>query len=132
MIGIPQTLTTGGYRMFRLLAALAFGLFATAVEARPLDVIIAAGDPGRREPELRPGSDDERQERELVGFDVDLANKLGQMLGVKVAFVTVESASRVPFITTAIHIVLGALTRTPERAKLIDYTVPVKPNPSAR
>jgi polar amino acid transport system substrate-binding protein len=112
--------------MIRLLAGLAFGLFAAAVEARPLDAIIAAG-------EIRVGVNPNfapaammNDKNELVGFDVDLANKLGQMLGVKVAFVTVESASRVPFITTGrVDIVLGGLTRTPDRAKLIDFTVPV-------
>jgi polar amino acid transport system substrate-binding protein len=63
---------------------------------------------------------------EITGFDVDLAKKLGEMLGVEVKLVQVGSADRVPFLATGkADIVLGGLTRTPDRAKVIDFTVPV-------
>lgn len=108
------------------LLACAACLATPIAQARPLDAIISAG-------ELRVGVNPSfapaamfNDKNELVGFDVDLATKLAQMLGVKVTFVTVESASRIPFLTTGrIDIVLGGLTRTPDRAKLVAFTVPV-------
>jgi polar amino acid transport system substrate-binding protein len=68
--------------------------------------------------------DDKNQ---IVGYDVDIAQKLGAMLGVPVELVTVGSPDRVPFVATGkVDIVMGALTRTPDRAKVIDFTVPIQ------
>jgi polar amino acid transport system substrate-binding protein len=56
---------------------------------------------------------------EIVGYDVDIAQKLGAMLSVP--------DERVPFVATGkVDIVMGALTRTPDRAKVIDFTVPIQ------
>ena len=67
--------------------------------------------------------DDKNQ---LVGFDVDVSKKLAAMLGVKVTYVTVDPNTRVPFVTSGrIDMVMGGMTRTPDRAKLIDFTVPI-------
>lgn len=63
---------------------------------------------------------------QLEGFDVDVANRIGEALGVKVQIVPTEAAQRVPFLTSGrIDLSLGALTITPERQQLIDYTVPL-------
>ena len=61
------------------------------------------------------------------GFDVDVANKLAEELKIeKVEFVPTETAQRVPFlVANTIDISLGGLTRNSERAKLIEYTVPL-------
>jgi polar amino acid transport system substrate-binding protein len=41
--------------------------------------------------------------------------------------VKVDSPSRVPFVATGkVDIVMGALTRTPDRAKVIDFTFPIQ------
>jgi polar amino acid transport system substrate-binding protein len=51
---------------------------------------------------------------------------------VKAEFVVVDPASRVPFVTAdKIDIVMGGMTRTPDRAKLIDFSVPVNTEGSA-
>ena len=64
---------------------------------------------------------------ELVGYDIDIAQKLGAMLGVPVQFVRLGSPDRVPNVATGkVDIVLGALTRTPDRAKVIDFSVPIQ------
>lgn len=109
-----------------LLIAAALVLATATAQARSLDAIISAGEIRVGvNPNFAPAAmyDDKN---ELVGFDVDVANKLGAMLGVKVAFVVVESASRVPFLTSGrIDIVLGGLTRTPDRAKLVGFTLPI-------
>jgi polar amino acid transport system substrate-binding protein len=106
-------------------------LFCTAVatvsaSARSLDEILSTK-------EIRVGVNPEypptaryNAKNELEGYDIDLSNRLGEMLGVKVTFVTVNPSSRVPFVTSGkIDYVLGGMTRTPERAKLIDFTVPI-------
>ncbi len=109
-----------------LLIAAVFVFAAATAQARSLDAIIAAGEIRVGvNPSFAPAAmyDDKN---ELVGFDVDVSNKLAAMLGVKATFVTVESASRVPFLTSGrIDIVLGGLTRTPDRAKLVGFTVPI-------
>ncbi len=63
---------------------------------------------------------------ELEGFDVDVARELAKMLGAELELVQVGSPDRIPFVASGrIDIVMGAMTRTPERAKVIDFTVPV-------
>ena len=63
---------------------------------------------------------------QLEGFDIDIGNRIGKALAVDVQFVTTETAQRVPFlVSNRIDIALGALTRTPARAKLISYTLPL-------
>lgn len=63
---------------------------------------------------------------QLEGFDIEIARRIADALGVEVVFVTTETAQRVPFlVSNRIDIALGALTRTPERTKLISFTVPL-------
>jgi len=63
---------------------------------------------------------------EIDGFDVDIARKLGELLGVKTEIVQVGSPDRIPFVSSGkIDAVLGAMTITAERQKVIDFTVPL-------
>lgn len=63
---------------------------------------------------------------EWEGFDIDVGNALAGAIGVDVEWVPTETPQRVPFLVSdRIDISLGALTRNTERAKLIDYTVPL-------
>lgn len=116
-------------RLLLGLAAIAFaalGFLSPPASARTLDKILAdktlvVG----VNPNLPPVGEYNAQ-NQVVGFDVDLANQLGKMLGVKVSFVKVNSADRIPFVVAdKIDIVMGAITRTPDRAKVIDFTVPI-------
>ena len=98
---------------------------SSAAFARSLDDIISAGS-------IRVGVNPSfatamlNDQNKLAGFDVDLSNRLAQMLGVRAEFVTLDSQSRVPYLTAGlVDMVLGGMTRTPERAKLIEFTVPV-------
>lgn len=62
----------------------------------------------------------------LAGFDVDVARALARRLGVRAELVPTEAAQRVPFLISGrIDLSLGALTITPEREALIDFTIPV-------
>ncbi len=63
---------------------------------------------------------------EIDGFDVEVAQKIGELLGVKTEIVQVGSPDRIPFVSSGkIDAVLGAMTITAERQKVIDFTVPV-------
>jgi polar amino acid transport system substrate-binding protein len=105
---------------------------APPASARTLDEILSAG-------ELRVGVNPNyppnalyNDKNELVGFEVDVAHKLADMLGVKAQFVVVDPASRVPFVTAnKIDVVMGGMSRTPDRAKLIDFSVPLNTEGSA-
>jgi polar amino acid transport system substrate-binding protein len=65
---------------------------------------------------------------QLEGFDIDIANEIGRILGegAQVEFVQLGSPDRIPFVSTGrVDLVMGAMTRTPARALVIDYTVPI-------
>lgn len=62
---------------------------------------------------------------ELVGFDVDLANKLAADLGVRLEIVPTEAVNRIPFLQTGrVDLVVGTFSRTAERQKQVDFSVP--------
>ena len=115
-------------------ALLATGLALTVVglatpdnaDARTLDEILKAGTiKVGVNPTLPPlGKYDEKNE--ITGFDVDFSKKIAEMLGVKLEVVKVGSPDRIPFVASGkIDFVMGAMTRNPTRAKVIDFTVPV-------
>jgi polar amino acid transport system substrate-binding protein len=98
----------------------------STVNARTLDEILASGTlKVGVNPALAPlGMYDEKNE--IAGFDVDYSQKLADMLGVTLEVVQVGSPDRIPFVASGkIDIVMGAMTRNPERAKIIDFTLPV-------
>lgn len=108
------------------IATAALALVSITADARSLDQIIRDGTLRVGvNPNFPPMSSYGRT-NQIEGFDVDIANAIGEALGVGVQLVPTETAQRVPFLTSGrIDIALGALTRTPERARLIDFTVPL-------
>ncbi|GGF89789.1 amino acid ABC transporter substrate-binding protein [Azorhizobium oxalatiphilum] len=106
--------------------ALAGALLPTTADARTLDEIMKSGviRVGVN-PTLPPlGKFDEKNE--IVGFDVDYANEIAKLLGVKLEVVQTGSPDRIPFVVAGkIDFVMGAMTRNTDRAKVIDFTVPV-------
>jgi len=114
----------------RLLAAsamvLALGAMIVNAQARSLDEIITSGTVRIGVNPNQPPSSSLGPTNEYEGFDIDIGNHIAEAIGVKVEFVPTESAQRVPFLVAdRIDLSLGALTRNTERAKLIDYTVPL-------
>ena len=113
-------------RLLRLLMLVMALAFAPMVAARPLADIRASG-------ELRVGVNPNfppmssfGADGQLAGFDVDVAQALAKRLGVRLQLVPTEAASRVPFLVSGrIDMSFGALTITPERQALIDFSVPL-------
>lgn len=100
--------------------------FASGLEARSLDDIISSGTIRVGVNPNFPPMSSYGATNEFEGFDIDVGNRIAEALGVKAEFVPTETAQRVPFLVAdRIDISLGALTRSSERAKLIDYTVPL-------
>jgi polar amino acid transport system substrate-binding protein len=98
----------------------------TGAQARSLNQILSSG-------EIRVGVNPNyppaalyNNKNQLAGFDVDVSNEIAKMLGVKLHLVVVDPTSRITFLTSdKIDYVMAGMTRTPERAKVIDFTVPV-------
>lgn len=58
-----------------------------------------------------------------VGYDIDVANLIGEKLGVTVELVPVTSANRVPYLQTGmVDLVISSLGKNAEREAVIDFT----------
>jgi polar amino acid transport system substrate-binding protein len=63
--------------------------------------------------------------RELEGFDIDMAKLVAKSLGVKLELVPAPAASRIPFlITDKGDMNIAAMSVTPERARQVMYSAP--------
>ncbi|GAB4283313.1 MAG: ABC transporter substrate-binding protein [Roseovarius sp.] len=106
-------------------AILALALTAPA-QARPLDEVLSSGVIRVGVNPTLPPLGTYNDKNEITGFDVDFATEIANMLGVNLEVVPVGSPDRIPFVASGkIDFVMGAMTRTPERAKVIDFTLPV-------
>ena len=66
-----------------------------------------------------------------AGSDVDLARLLAKDLGVQLEIVTTTGPSRIPMLqTNKADIVVSTLSITPDRAKVIDFSIPYADHPS--
>jgi len=62
---------------------------------------------------------------EIVGYDVDFAKALAKTLGVKLQLVPTNPANRIPLLQSGkADLIVADITITPERAKVIDFSVP--------
>jgi len=119
-----------GRRGALTMGALAVGGFAAlsvkGAEARPLDEVLSSKTlRAGINPTLPPfGTFNEKNE--IDGFDVDIAREIARIMQVELEIVRVGSPDRIPFLQSdRIDIVLGAITRLPARALVIDYTIPL-------
>lgn len=99
---------------------------ASPAQARTLDEIIRAGVVKVAvHPNLPPLSY-RGTSGQWEGFDIDLAHLIAKKMGVKTEFVGTEFSARVPAIVTGqVDFSMGALARTSQRMKVIDFTFPV-------
>jgi len=62
------------------------------------------------------------------GLDVQVAKLIAEKLGVKANLVPVSTPNRIPYLQTGkIDLIVSALGKTPERAKVIDFSIPYSP-----
>ena len=62
---------------------------------------------------------------EYAGYDVVLANRLAEDLGVNIEYVSTEAANRVEYLETGkVDIILANFTVTDERAQHVDFALP--------
>ncbi|WP_322998658.1 transporter substrate-binding domain-containing protein [Castellaniella sp.] len=63
--------------------------------------------------------------RQLIGYEVDLCQKLADGLGVKPKMKTLAVAARIPELEQGrVDVLLAELTETPERAKVVNFSNP--------
>ncbi len=119
--------TMGGIAILAtVIATMAVPAFNGTAQAKNLDDILKAR-------EIRIGVNPTLPPRalfndknEIDGFEPDLAKALAEKLGVKLTLVPTGSPDRIPFVATdKVDLVMGAMSRTSERAKVIDFTVPI-------
>ncbi len=61
--------------------------------------------------------------KEFAGYDIDFIKYIAKKMGVKVKFVPVTSVNRIPMLTEGrIDILAATMTKTPERARQIDFS----------
>lgn len=62
---------------------------------------------------------------ELIGFEVDVANKLASDLGIQLELVPTAWDAIIPSLVAGkFDVIIGGLTITPDRAKSVDFTIP--------
>jgi len=63
---------------------------------------------------------------QIDGFDADIARELARLLKAELEIVQVGSPDRVPFVQSdRVDLVMGSITRTVDRALVIDFTMPL-------
>ena len=62
---------------------------------------------------------------EYQGYDIYLARRLGEDLGVEINFVSTEAANRIEYLQTGkVDVILANFTVTPERSEEVDFASP--------
>jgi polar amino acid transport system substrate-binding protein len=116
--------------MKRIVLALAtlLGLagLAGGAEARSLDEVMKSGVIRIGVNPTLPPRALYNDKNEIDGFEPDVAKEVARKLGVKLELIAVGSPDRIPFVASGkIDAVMGSLSRTSERQKVIDYTIPL-------
>ncbi|WP_417263874.1 transporter substrate-binding domain-containing protein [Celeribacter sp.] len=103
--------------------AAAFSLSATAVFADALADITAAGKIRVAVPQDFPPFGSVGADMKPQGYDIDMANLIGEKLGVEVELVPVTSANRIPYLqTNKVDIVISSMGKNAERDAVIDFS----------
>ncbi|HQZ11661.1 MAG TPA: transporter substrate-binding domain-containing protein [Devosia sp.] len=107
------------------LAAAALATVSTTAFAQTVDEIIARGKLIVAIDTTTPPYAFLDADLKPTGFDIEVANKMGEALGVPVEFVTVTSPGRIPsLLTKQVDMVVSIFSITPARAIQIDYSIP--------
>lgn len=64
-------------------------------------------------------------DKQIIGYDVDIANAIGKAFGVDVQFVATNPANRIPLLTSnKVDLIAANFTITEQRAKAVDFSLP--------
>ena len=111
-------------RIFALLA-LSLSLMVSSASAQTVDEIISRGKLIVAIDTTTPPYGFLGEDLKPTGFDIEVANKMGEALKVPVEFVTVTSPGRIPaLLTKQVDAVISIFSITAERAIQIDYSIP--------
>jgi len=111
-----------------LLAIPALALVPLTAHADALDNITKAGVLKVAVPEDYPPFGAVGADMKPQGYDIDTAALLAKSLGVKLELVPVNSANRVPYLTTnKVDLVISSLGKTPDREKVMDFSTAYAP-----
>ncbi|CAN7640422.1 transporter substrate-binding domain-containing protein [Caballeronia sp. 15715] len=111
-----------------LIALPAFALIPLTAQADALDNVTKAGVLKVAVPEDYPPFGAVGADMQPQGYDIDMAALLAKSLGVKLELVPVNSANRVPYLTTnKVDLVISSLGKTPDREKVMDFSAPYAP-----
>lgn len=108
-------------KTFALAAAIAMFAASAAFAASALekDVLMAGTE------STYPPYDMRNDKGELTGFEVEFTNTIAQKLGKKVEWLDMSFDGLIPaLITNKVDIVAGGFSATPERAKVVSFTLP--------
>jgi polar amino acid transport system substrate-binding protein len=108
------------------LVALLFTAFAAHADG--LDTITKSGTLRVAVPEDYPPFGSVGADMQPQGYDVDMAALLAKSLHAKLELVPVNSANRIPYLTTnKVDLVISSLGKTPDREKVLDFSAPYAP-----
>jgi polar amino acid transport system substrate-binding protein len=111
-----------------LLAVPALTLTSLTAHADALDNVTKAGVLKVAVPEDYPPFGAVGGDMKPQGYDIDMAALLAKALGVKLELVPVNSANRVPYLTTnKVDLVISSLGKTPDREKVMDFSAAYAP-----
>lgn len=111
-----------------ILALPVLALSPLTAQADALDNISKAGMLKVAVPEDYPPFGAVGADMKPQGYDIDMAALLAKSLGVKLELVPVNSANRVPYVTTnKVDLVISSLGKTPDREKVMDFSTAYAP-----
>ena len=103
--------------------ALASAVFSPAAHADALDTIMKSGVLRVAVPDDYPPFGSVGTDMKPQGYDIDTAALIAKSMKVKLELVPVNSANRIPYLTTnKVDLVISSLGKTPDRAKVIDFS----------
>src|ERR1700761_3184861 len=121
-------LTTFSRTRRTALVALLLAVAPFAAHADALDTIAKNGTLRVAVPEDYPPFGSVGADMKPQGYDVDMAALLAKSMNVKLELVPVNSANRIPYLTTnKVDLVISSLGKTPEREKVLDFSTPYAP-----
>jgi polar amino acid transport system substrate-binding protein len=111
-----------------LAACLLASIAPLAAHADGLDSIAKNGTLRVAVPEDYPPFGSVGADMKPQGYDVDMAALLAKSMNVKLELVPVNSANRIPYLTTnKVDLVISSLGKTPEREKVLDFSTAYAP-----